>query len=122
VFQHILHITTREEWEAARDGDAFVPPSLRTDGFVHCSTPHQLLQVANDHFRGRKGLLLLRIEPRKLKAEVCYENTEGGRALFPHVYGPIDLEAVEEVVDFPPGDDGTFEMPVGVHRPGGTPP
>jgi uncharacterized protein (DUF952 family) len=111
MFQHIMHITTRAEWEAARTTGSYAPESLAAEGFIHCSTPDQVLDIANSFYRGRAGLVLLRIEPRRLRVEVCYENLEGGRTLFPHVYGPIEVDAVEAVLDFPPNSDGMFKMP-----------
>ena len=112
MFQHIVHITTRQEWEAAQASGEYRPAAFERDGFVHCSTPDQVLEVANSYYRGQTGLVLLRIEPRRLKAEVCYENLDGGKLLFPHVYGPIEVAAVDAVLDLEPGDDGSFAMPV----------
>jgi len=47
---------------------------------------------------------------------VKYENLEGGQKLFPHVYGPIPCNAVIEVLQFPPSDDGTFSLPPSLDR------
>lgn len=90
----LLHITTAAEWDAAQARGTHEPDSLRTEGFVHCSTPAQIAGVARRFFRGQRGLVLLEIDPDRLGAEVRFENTEGGEELFPHVYGVIEVAAV----------------------------
>ena len=110
----ILHITTRESWEEAAKAGAYTAKSLQTQGFIHGSTAEQVIDVANFLFRGQRGLVLLCIDESRLKAEVRYENLEGGLKLFPHVYGPIETDSVVEVLDFPPEADGTFRLPEGV--------
>ena len=60
-------------------------------------------------FRGdRPDLVLLHIDPTRLRSEVRYENLEGGESLFPHVYGAIPIGAVLNVVPLRPLDDGSF--------------
>jgi len=107
----ILHITRRTDWEAALASGSYAPDSLRTQGFIHCSTPEQVIPVANFLFKGRKGLVLLCIETAKVEEEIRYENLEGGTKLFPHVYGALGIEAVVSIFDFPPKDNGAFELP-----------
>jgi uncharacterized protein (DUF952 family) len=81
---------------------------LATEGFIHCSTVDQYIWVANQRFRGRTDLVLLHIDPARLRSEVRYENLEGGETLFPHVYGPIPIGAVLNVVPLRPLEDGSF--------------
>ena len=81
------------------------------DGFIHCSTPEQVVQVANLRFRGESGFVLLLIDPDKVKAEIIYENLEGGQQLFPHIYGGLNCDAVVKVAEFEPGPDGYFTLP-----------
>jgi uncharacterized protein (DUF952 family) len=107
----ILHCTRRVAWEAAVARGAYVAPSLEQQGFIHFSTAEQLLPVADVLFRGQSGLVLLCVETDRLVPEIRYENLEGGAKLFPHVYGPVNLDAVTQVVDFPPEADGTFRLP-----------
>jgi uncharacterized protein (DUF952 family) len=90
----IFHITTRQEWDRARAKGEYTADSLAAEGFIHCSDDHQYRWVAQTRFRGRRDLVLLHIDPLQLQADVRYENLEGGRELFPHVYGPIPLDAV----------------------------
>lgn len=105
----IYHITTAEAWEQARQRGEYRAESLAAQGFIHCSNADQVVRVANAIFAGKRGLVLLHVDPGKLDARVVYENLEGGTELFPHVYGPIPLQAVVAVSAFEPGPDGRFE-------------
>jgi uncharacterized protein (DUF952 family) len=57
------------------------------------------------------GLVLLEIDTDQVKAEIRYENCEGGQEPFPHIYGTLDLGSVVRVVSFEPGENGSFAMP-----------
>jgi uncharacterized protein (DUF952 family) len=104
----IFHITSRAAWDAALGAGIYEADSLATEGFIHCSTAEQYIWVANQRFRGRTDLVLLHIDEKRLRAEVRYENLEGGEKLFPHVYGAIPITAVLNVTPFLPTVDGTF--------------
>ena len=93
----ILHITTQVAWDDALEKGAYTADSLAAAGFIHCCEERQLAWVVLRHFPGRTGLLLLRIDPARLDADVRYENLEGGSELFPHVYGAIPVSAVVDV-------------------------
>jgi len=107
----IFHITKGIEWEEAVRAGEYRAASLNDQGFIHCSTPEQVVRVANFLFAGQWGLVLLCIEVGELEAKVRYENCEGGQELFPHVYGSINLDAVVDVVDFNPDQEGCFQLP-----------
>jgi uncharacterized protein (DUF952 family) len=105
----ILHITTRTAWETV--DTLYTAPSLTSEGFIHCSAPEQVLKPANEMFRGQTGLILLCIEPARVTADIVYEDCYESGQKFPHIYGPLNREAVIKVVDFPPNPDGTFSLP-----------
>ena len=90
----IFHITTVEAWERAKAAGTYAADSLDREGFIHCSDEHQVAEVAKRLFAGRPGLVLLQIDPSRLTAKVQYENLEGGKEQYPHVYGPIPLTAI----------------------------
>jgi len=102
----IYHIAVKADWVAR--GDSYAPDGWRAAGFVHCSTADQLERVADRIFAGRRDLVLLTIDPRRLAALVVWEDTAGAGEDFPHVYGSIEVAAVTEAADFLPGPDGTF--------------
>jgi uncharacterized protein (DUF952 family) len=107
----IFHITTQEAWESAKPEGAYRPEAFVDDGFIHCSTREQVVRVADARFRGQRGLVLLCIDTDSVAAEIVYENLEGGRELFPHIYGGLNADAVVEVLEFEPDAGGRFRFP-----------
>jgi len=112
----IFHITKRIEWEEALRAGEYRAVSLNDQGFIHCSTPEQVVGVANFLFAGQRGLVLLGIDVEALDSKVQYENCEGGEDIFPHIYGSINLNAVVDVVDFNPDQDGRFQLPSEIEK------
>lgn len=106
----ILHITSLDSWEAARQGGAYRGDTLETEGFIHFSTPAQVVRTANRFYSGQRGLVLLHVDPTRLEAELRYEDPGEGEE-FPHLYGPLNLDAVTEVLPFEPEEDGSFRPP-----------
>jgi len=115
---HILHLASNDAWLAAVKSGTYHADSLSTEGFIHCSKPSQIVGVANTFYRGQHGLVLLVIDPSKLEAELKWEppaEPEPTHAregdLFPHIYGPLNIDAVTEIIPFEPATDGTFSLP-----------
>ena len=107
----ILHISSHAEWRSAQLAGSYEADSLSSQGFIHCSRPDQVLGVANDRFGGQDGLVLLCIDPDRVVAEIRHENLDGGAHLFPHIYGPLNLDAVTDILDFVPNEAGEFVLP-----------
>lgn len=111
----LLHIAPRADWTAAHAvGGDYTDPSLDAEGFIHLSTPDQVLIPANERFAGRTDLVLLVIDPTRLDDEVVFEDCYESGLEFPHLYGPLPTQAVTKVVDFTPEADGTFVLPAGL--------
>ena len=103
----IYHITSAAAWQQAQAVGAYRGDTLATEGFIHTSTGAQVARTANRFYRDRTGLVLLAIDPALLSAELRYEPASDGE-LFPHIYGPLNIDAVTSVRDFPPQPDGSF--------------
>ncbi len=106
----ILHITKREQWEQAKQLGIYRSDTLDSEGFIHCSTPQQVIRVANILFHAQKGLVLLYIDSDKVQAEIRYEGVEG-RERYPHIYGSLNIDAVIKEHNFEPDKDGMFKLP-----------
>ena len=113
----ILHLASNNAWLGAVKSGIYRADSLSTQGFIHCSKPSQIVGVANTFYRGQHGLVLLVIDPSKLEAGLKWEppaEPEPTHAregdLFPHIYGPLNIDAVTEIIPFEPAADGTFSL------------
>ncbi len=107
----IYHIASLEDWRNALASGTYSTCSLDSEeGFIHASFKDQVLWVANSLFAGQKGLVLLKIEQALLRAEVRLEAAPEGEH-FPHIYGALNLDAVQAAWQFEPGPDGRFTWP-----------
>lgn len=87
----------------------YLPPSLQTEGFVHCARGQDVtLAVAGAYYAAAEGhVLVLRLDEDALTAEVRDEAPAppDGQAhahhqlaeTFPHVYGAIETAAITGV-------------------------
>ena len=101
----IFHLATPGEWADAQARGAIAPPSLATEGFVHCSTEDQLSTTIERHFAGATELVLLRLSTAGFGDALRWEESRPGET-FPHVYRAIEIAEVAEVVPWrtrPPG-------------------
>jgi len=115
----IYHLTPRQAWYEAQQRGEYRAESLESEGFIHCSTETQILPVAESFFKGQSGILLLKIDPSLLSSELRWELPSGGAPplgvpegdLFPHIYGPINLDAIVKVYDLESNPDGNYKLP-----------
>ena len=98
--RHIFHITSRDAWQQQKPTGTYRHASLESEGFIHCSDETQLDATWKRFFRGETGWVVLDIDVDRLKSEVRYEKSEPGET-FPHVYGPVNVDAVVGIRDLP---------------------
>jgi glutathione S-transferase len=82
--------------------------TLAEQGFIHASTADQVALVANAFYQGAPDLLLLVIDTERVDPEIRYEHVPGQAAPYPHIYGPLNVDAVVAARPFGPGPDGQF--------------
>jgi uncharacterized protein (DUF952 family) len=114
----IYHIVCVINW---KPGESYFAESLSREGFIHFSRLDQVLGVANAFYTGQRGLLLLEVDADRLTSELRWEapvhpstpatGTLPPESLFPHLYGPLNPEAVLAAHPFEPGEDGVFVLP-----------
>ena len=103
----LFHITQEDAWLKARSDGVYTAPSIETEGFIHLSEETQVLATANRFYQGMSGLVLLEIDSEQLTSRLQYDDVlDHGR--FPHLYGPLNLDAIVRVIPFTPEEDGLF--------------
>ena len=95
----LFHLTTRAAWQRAVAVGDYVTASLEDDGFIHLSTEAQWPGVRARLFATTADLVLLVIDPKRLRHEIRFELADGEH--YPHLYGPLDVSAVIEVRALP---------------------
>lgn len=107
----IYHITSELLWEKAlndgKDKGSYTHPTLKTEGFIHCSTKEQLSETLRLHFTEVNEVVLLLLNERMLKDKIKWEPSRNGE-LFPHIYGRIPLPAVMDIRVLDRKPDGTW--------------
>ena len=107
----IYHIAQNSDWVEALNAGIYLCESLESEGFIHCSTETQVIRTANRIFTGRTDLILLQIDEESLIPPLVYESAKDAEEQFPHIYGPINLDAITRVEKFLPQPDQTFMLP-----------
>lgn len=110
----LFHIARAALWAQAAEVGQYTQSTrdqtLEEVGFIHCSYQHQVLGVSQRYYSDEtEPLLLLKIDPAKLVAEVVSE----GKDPYPHIYGPLNISAVVKSWAFERGQNGTFHLPLG---------
>ena len=106
----IFHVCTRAQADAALASGEYRAPSLESEGFIHMSQAHQVQGVVDRYYAGQAGLVLLVVAPERLRAPLRWEppgtlrvaagaKLPDAALLFPHLYGPLNTDAVLEVRD-----------------------
>ncbi|TCN42655.1 uncharacterized protein (DUF952 family) [Kribbella orskensis] len=110
----ILHIAFVEQWEAAHRAGSYrmsTRGKSLDDGatFIHASRPEQVSLVANFVYAdATEPLCLLVIDTERLVSALCDEDLDGIGMSFPHIYGPLNLDAVVDVRPYERGADGRW--------------
>lgn len=101
--RHIYHLVSRASWNGGT-GD-YRAVSLDTEGFIHCSNEGQVVRIANLFCSGVPDLCAVVVDTDRLTSPVKDEDPGTGE-LFPHIYGPINRDAVVAVRRLERGPDG----------------
>jgi uncharacterized protein (DUF952 family) len=107
----IYKIVPEALWHAAVAAGRFEGAGVDlADGYIHFSTAAQVSETAARHFSGMADLLLVAVDADDLSAALRWETSRGG-ALFPHLYGSLQLSAVRWTSALPLGPDGRHVFP-----------
>jgi len=94
----IFHVTKAADWKSAQQHVCYEHPSLKAEGFIHCSQEHQVAGVLERYFAGQVDLVKLVIDTDKLTSKFVFDWSPSTADTFPHVYGVINIDAVVDVV------------------------
>ncbi|MFB6353275.1 MAG: DUF952 domain-containing protein [Halobacteriales archaeon] len=102
----MVHAVEAGTWAAV--DDAYAPPSLEAEGFIHLSPVERVLGVAQYNLPDADDPRLVVVDRAAVEADLRYEEQPGGA--FPHLYAPLEPDAVVDVLEFP-REDGRYVLP-----------
>ncbi len=108
----IYHIANAADWQQAQEAGEYRTSTrgrtLEQQGFIHASTAEQVAPVANTVYLGDQGLLVLVIDEARVKPPIVSEPVPGWDTPFPHIYGPLNVDAVVKTLPLLQDDKGLF--------------
>ncbi len=109
----LYKIMSKQEWETAQAQGIYEGSEAdQKDGFIHLSAAYQVRATAQKHFSGKADLVLIPVREENVGPSLKWEVSRGGD-LFPHVYGPLQLDAMGEAVPLPL-ENGVHQFPEGL--------
>ncbi len=101
------HLSPVEVWTRQQDAVIYTPEAYAQDGFIHCTDGlDNLLNVGNMFYAGdARDFLVLVVKTDAITSEIRYEDPEN---TFPHIYGPLNTDAVVGSLRVVRGEDGAF--------------
>ncbi len=102
-----FHLTPEEVWETQKDAAHYTPEAYDADGFIHCTDgEHEVIAVGNRYYSGDpRSFVLLSIQPEHVASEIRYKDPD---RIFPHIYGPLNRDAIVGVRKVIRSADGSF--------------
>ncbi len=111
----IVAITTKDIWTQSLNTGKYTHSTIHSAlddvGFIHCTKPLQTMEVI-PRFKDVENVILLLIDVEKVTTPVIFEAAKSGRdGKFPHIYGPLNIDAVYEVVPVEQDQSNDFLTP-----------
>jgi uncharacterized protein (DUF952 family) len=105
-----LHLVPAPYFDACDPDAPYLPEAFAHDGFIHCTDGEaNVADVGNRYYRDDpRPFVVLVIDLAKVSARVAYEDNLG---IYPHIYGPLNREAIVAVATVPRALDGMFLPP-----------
>jgi uncharacterized protein (DUF952 family) len=100
----LYHALLRVEWE--RVDAVYAPESLAREGFVHASHRDRVAESARLYVAPKGACVVLRIDPRRVRASVEMASTPRGP--MPHVLGSIPRDAIVEAIPLEAWDESSM--------------
>ncbi len=104
----ILHCMKKSLWDKRKLAAEWGEHEIASEGFIHCSTVEYFWRVAPNFKDIDDKLVILCIDEKRLTSELRYEDGDGCGRSYPHIYGPVNSDAVILVLPFLKDEDGDY--------------
>ena len=105
---NIYLLSSEQEYNQALNQGFLTRDSIELEGFIHASPKEQLTRVANKYYKATIKPLILVVDASKVNVEVKWEPAAG--SLYPHIYGPLNADAITEAQEIVLNENGDFVL------------
>ena len=108
--EQTFHLVAGEYFRDCDSRAPYVPADFEREGFIHCTDgAENVADVANRYYRNdRRMYVALVIDKRRVTSPIRYEDDDG---IYPHIYGPLNRDAIVTILPVLRGRDGSFQPP-----------
>ncbi len=106
----LFHLVPAEYYRDCDSSEPYTPADFETDGFIHCTDGvDNVAGVGNTHYKDdRRMYIVLVIDRAKVRPEIKYEDAA---RIYPHIYGPLNRDAITDILPVLRASDGSFLRP-----------
>ena len=105
---NIYLLSSLAEYQQALNEGVLTRDSLISEGFIHATPRSQLTRLANKYYKDKVQPLILVVDKTLILPEVKWEPATGG--LYPHIYGPLNMNAVTAIEEISLNKEGIFQL------------
>lgn len=104
------HGTPKEYYQSLDPNQPYLPREFAQDGFIHCTDGREAVSIIlTINYRNEPGeWVILYIDQDKVTVPIKYEDPAG---IYPHIYGPLNRDAIVAVAEAGRSPEGVFLLP-----------
>ena len=104
------HGTPKRYFESLDGSRPYVPEPFAREGFIHTTEGREAVSITlTKYYKGSaEPWVVLYIDQDRVTSPIRYDDPA---QVFPHIYGPLNREAIVAVKDIARSFDGTFMKP-----------
>ena len=105
------HGTPKSYWERLDPNEPYVPADYAKEGFIHTTDgPEGIAMTLTRYYKTNpEPFVLLHIDKDSVTSPIRYDDPA---EIFPHIYGPLNRDAILAVEEIRRSGDGTFCKPL----------
>lgn len=105
----LYHLVSQRGFQSQPPDQPYEADSLASQGFIHLTAePAAVSWVANAFYRDVPDLVALCVDEDRLSSPLRYDETPDG--VFPHLYGPLNRDAIVDIRPLTRDDRGQYEF------------
>ena len=104
------HGTPKSYFESLDPSQPYIPLAFDKDGFIHTTEGREAVSIilTGLYKTQHEPFVVLHIDLDRITVPVRYDDPA---CIFPHIYGPLNRDAIVKIEQIQRADDGTFMRP-----------